>query len=307
MSASDAGRRAALLVTMLALYVGGVVLVAGTLSVPLHDLATSAGAHDLEMRRTLYRFAQLVALLGLVPLLALTGGVSAAAFGFAPGPPRRWLAELGTGFAVGLVTLGALAAVLLATGLRVPRPDVVIEPGWLAGVVASAVMTATLVSSLEETWFRGGLHTLIARVAGPLSAIACVAAIYAALHFVRPPSLAEGAVPGPLDGLDLLARSLGRFGDVQIVGPALALLAVGILLGLARLHTGRIAACIGLHAGWVLVIRVLKKTTHMTADPVRVRLVDGYDGVVGWVALAWFAILAALYAWYVLGARADRA
>ena len=36
----------------------------------------------------------------------------------------------------------------------------------------------------------------------------------------------------------------------------LCLTAVGVLLGMVRALTGNIAACIGLHAGWVIVIYV---------------------------------------------------
>ncbi len=292
---STAARSALALAGLLALYIAGVLIVAGVLSVPVHGALGDVGI-DAEMRRTVYRLAQLLALLGLVPLLALTGGVDRQAFGFARGAPRRWLVELGVGFAAGVAILGALAVVLVAAGIRTPRAEISIDPGWLAGVVLSGLLTAVFVSLLEETWFRGGLHTVCSRIVGARGAIGCVAAIYAVLHFVRPPSLPEGVSPGPFDGLGLLARSTSRFEDPSIVAPALALLAIGVIFGLVRERTGRIAGCIGLHAGLVLVIRVLKKTTRVSSDPSLARLAEGYDGVIGWIALAWFAALAVLYA-----------
>ncbi len=292
---SAAARTALALAGLLALYVAGVLIAAGVLSVPLHRALVDAGV-DAELRRTVYRLAQLIALLGLVPLLALTGSVDRQAFGFARGAPRRWLVELGAGFAAGVAILGVLAVVLVAAGIRTLREEIVIDPGWLAGAVLSGLVTAVFVSLLEETWFRGGLHTVCRRLAGPWGAIGCVAAIYAVLHFVRPPSLPEGAIPGPFDGLGLLARSASRFDDPAIFAPLLALLAIGTIFGLVRERTGRIAACMGLHAGLVLVIRVLKKMTRVSSDPSLARLAEGYDGVVGWIALVWFAALAVLYA-----------
>jgi membrane protease YdiL (CAAX protease family) len=298
--------RWAALAGLLVLYGAGVVLVAALLSVPLQGVLAGDGADGgPELRRVVHRLAQVLALVALFPLLALTGGSDARAWGLGAAPPRRWLAEAAAGFAAGIASLGLLASLLLSAGLRVPQPGLAIEAGWLAGVVGGALLTAVLVSLVEETWFRGGLHTVAERLCVPLAAIAVTSTIFALLHFVRPAPLPAGAIPGPLDGLRAMAGSLERLADVGMVGSLLALVAAGVCLALARLHTGRIAACIGLHAGWVVVIRVLKKTTHMSADPLRERLVDGYDGVIGWVALAWLAALALGYAW-MMRARLSR-
>jgi hypothetical protein len=67
---------------------------------------------------------------------------------------------------------------------------------------------------------------------------------------------------GPGSGLELLAGSLGPFGDpLKIADAFLCLLAVGVLLGMVRTLTGNIAACIGLHAGWVWVITFVRETS----------------------------------------------
>ncbi len=38
-------------------------------------------------------------------------------------------------------------------------------------------------------------------------------------------------------------------------------LAVGLILSLTRVLTGNIAVAIGLHAGWVVVLRMLQEST----------------------------------------------
>ena len=66
-------------------------------------------------------------------------------------------------------------------------------------------------------------------------------------------------------GLDMLAEVLKGFSDpLAILDSFLCLMAVGVLLGVVRLVTGNIAACIGLHAGWVAVIYVVRETTRQT-------------------------------------------
>ena len=78
----------------------------------------------------------------------------------------------------------------------------------------------------------------------------------------------------------------------------LCLVAVGVLLGRVRAATGNIAACIGLHAGWVWVMLVV----HALAQPVRTAplgfLLSRFDGFVGWLVLAWTIPLGLALQWF---------
>jgi len=72
---------------------------------------------------------------------------------------------------------------------------------------------------------------------------------------------------------------------------------VGILLALVRRRTGSIAACIGLHAGWVCVITMLRSTTLHDPDTQWSWLVGSYDAVIGWGA---FSLIVLLIAGFVM-------
>ena len=91
----------------------------------------------------------------------------------------------------------------------------------------------------------------------------------------------------------MLAGSLHALArPLLILDAFLALFAVGVLLGMVRAATGNIAACIGLHAGWVWVMLVV----HELAQPRRTAplgfLLSRFDGFVGWLVLAWIVVLA---------------
>mgnify|MGYP003693691249 CR=1 FL=1 len=84
-----------------------------------------------------------------------------------------------------------------------------------------------------------------------------------------------------------------------IVDSFLCLTAVGVLLGIVRALTGNIAACIGLHAGWVMVICVLRQITipnpgfsgGLDAGQLRrLHRLDGagVDPVIGWILYLWY-------------------
>ena len=60
----------------------------------------------------------------------------------------------------------------------------------------------------------------------------------------------------------MLAGTLASFAHpLGILDAFLCLVGVGVLLGMVRTLTGNIAACIGLHAGWVAMIFVVRETS----------------------------------------------
>jgi hypothetical protein len=72
----------------------------------------------------------------------------------------------------------------------------------------------------------------------------------------------------------------------------MALLAVGVLLGLVRAATGNIAACIGLHAGWVWIMLVVHELSQPRPEAPGGFLLSRFDGFVGWLVFAWIVVLA---------------
>ncbi|HEX7417858.1 MAG TPA: CPBP family glutamic-type intramembrane protease, partial [Steroidobacteraceae bacterium] len=71
----------------------------------------------------------------------------------------------------------------------------------------------------------------------------------------------------------------------------LALFAVGVLLAAIRAATGNIAACIGLHAGWVWVMLLVRATSLPDTARRMSFLLSGFDGFVGWLVLAWTLVI----------------
>jgi hypothetical protein len=78
---------------------------------------------------------------------------------------------------------------------------------------------------------------------------------------------------------------------------------VGVVLGGVRVATGNIAACIGLHAGWVWVMLIAHEASAPRPGAPLGFLLSRFDGFVGWLVLA--ATLAmALPLWRFYRARA---
>jgi hypothetical protein len=181
---------------------------------------------------------------------------------------------------------------------------------FLAGVAVKGLLTGLTVALIEETFLRGAMFTAIARESGVRMAILLTSVVYAATHFFVSHRIPAEQVT-PYSGIDLVLGTLARFADFfappgdekAMLDAFLSLLAVGVLLACVRAVTGHIAACIGLHAGWVWVIAFVREGTSAAdnAHPLRF-LTSQFDGVVGWLVLAWTILIGVvIYRLYTRG------
>ena len=248
--------------------------------------------------RVMGRLAQIFVLLGFWPFLKTMGLADPSSLGF--GPARRpFLAAVGLGWILGVLMLSALVLALIGLGVRVPDPGALVPgalvPGPLAEKLLAALIGGFLVAVLEEIFFRGALFTAIRRRDGLKAAAVWSAVLYAALHVMKPGALPAGA---SFDVSGALTMVSGVFLDVfqwRHLDTLAALFAVGIFLALVRERTGHIGWCIGLHAGWVLVIQATRRVSDGNPQAPLAFLAGDYDGVIGWLAVVWIGAVGWVY------------
>jgi len=254
---------------------------------------------DFPFHRIGERIGMLALLLGFLSVARRLKVAGRASLGY--GAPRRvFVRELGVGLALGVASMLAVVGTMCALGLLTWARPRAPSAAALFGLVALRAVSGLAVAFIEETFLRGAMHTAIERESGSVAAVLLTAVVYAATHFFASYHIAPDQVT-PHSGVDLLAGTLHAFAHpLGILDAFLALAAVGVALGLVRTATGNIAACIGLHAGWVWVMLV----THELARPVSGArlsfLLSHFDGFVGWLVLGWTALLAVpLWRFYV--------
>ncbi|GAC1328829.1 MAG: hypothetical protein NVS9B2_17700 [Steroidobacteraceae bacterium] len=216
---------------------------------------------------------------------------------FGYGLPRpRFLKVAMLSGAMGLVTAGAGAAFLLSTHLRVPAPGFVPSAWNFARIFLIGLGSGIAVALIEETFFRGVLHTAIERESGPWMAALLSAPLFAILHFFAKVRIAPAEV-GWGSGFDLLYLSFAPLSHPSLVFDSfVSWWVVGLILSLTRVLTGNIAVAIGLHAGWVVVLRMLQEGTASGSSPAYAAWVGKFDGLLGYWLLPWgVAIAAALW------------
>lgn len=250
------------------------------------------------------RVGMLILAVGFVAVARHLGLADRASLGY--GLARReFVRELSLGLALGLATMLAGVALMAVLGLLEWTHDADTGAGALVRLILASALSGLAVALIEETFLRGAMHTAIQRESGARAAVLLTAILYAATHFFAKVRIPPERVT-PLSGLELITDTLQTLAHPAGIADAfLALTAVGIVLGLVRAATGNIAACIGLHAGWVWVMLV----AHALVQPARAAplgfLLSRFDGFVGWLVFAWTCVLA-VPLWRFYAARAAR-
>jgi membrane protease YdiL (CAAX protease family) len=266
----------------------GAILLAGLigalLSFPAYELtSTFAG---WAFHRVASRVAMLVLIAELVWLCRHLNLTRARDFGYGL-PWRRFLKVSSIWGAIGIATAAIGAAFLLTTHLRV------VDPGFTPTVLSFARIfliglgSGIAVALLEETVIRGAMHTAIERESGPWTAALLTAPLFAVLHFFAKTRIAPQDV-GWGSGFDLLLHSFSPLAQPALVFDSLlSWLIVGLILSLTRVLTGNIAVAIGLHGGWVVVLRMLQEGTISGESPQYAFWVGRFDGLLGYWLLPW--------------------
>jgi membrane protease YdiL (CAAX protease family) len=257
---------------------------------------------DFPFHRIGERIGMLALLLGFVAVARRLKLADRVSLGY--GLPRPlFLRELALAAVLGVATMLAVVGLMCLLGLLDFSPGPLPEGASLARLIVARGLSALAVALIEETFLRGAMHTAIERESGTRLAVLLTALVYAASHFLASFHIAASEV-WAASGVALLAGTVHALAHPAAVADAfLALFAVGIVLGGVRARTGNIAACIGLHAGWVWVMLVAHELTAPARGAALAFLLSRFDGFVGWLVLGW-TVLLAVPLWRFYAARA---
>ncbi len=287
-------RSFAIFLALIALGFAGIALLgypAWLLVAPLLD--------NPKFSRVASRVGMLILLVGFVFVARRLKVADRRSLGFDL-PAGTFAREVAIAFLLGALLMLLPVGTMLLTGMRELEPGVALGTPDLLKLVFVGMASGLVVALIEETFLRGAMQSAITRESGAALAIGLTSVVYAAFHFVAGK---YRVAPSDVDfgsGLDMLGEVLKGFADPgRILDSFLCLTAVGVLLGAVRAVTGNIAACIGLHAGWVTVIYVVRETSLPNTQSPAAWLMGEYDGFIGWMVLAWIPVIGwILYRWY---------
>ena len=163
-------------------------------------------------------------------------------------------------FLIGICMMGILYAIDFSFGILEPREN------WSWGnqieKIGAGLVAALLIAVAEESFFRGFVFRAFYTSFKPKLAMVLSALLFAYIHFKMPYHVMEHIPVNEIgfdDGMFAIWGTLTTF--LYFDGLLfLNLFLAGILLHLIFLYTRNLWACVGLHAGWVIVIQSLVNT-----------------------------------------------
>ena len=198
--------------------------------------------------------------------------MAAGVIGFVAGrkfifPPRiKPLLMAGFGQARRLLSIGwilgtvstALLVSLMAIG-DIFDPFFRLSWGESLSRLISAFFAGIFVGFLEEIFFRGMLFRELHDDGRPLTAYVFANLFYSALHFVKPGEAYFLDGVRPLAGFRHLLTTFEPFlHPLDLIPGMFGLFLIGVILSYALVRTGNLYLSIGLHAGWVFGLKVIR-------------------------------------------------
>lgn len=203
--------------------------------------------------------------------------------------------EVFNGALLGMAIMFVLIIVFLSLGVHEPEPELEFNLEFVVVMLIKAILTGIMVALIEETLYRGAMLGGLSRTTNIPVAIIVSSVIYSAVHFIKYPRVPADADIGWTTGLELLSGAFSRFQDPAIIDSFLALFAFGVLLALVRLNKGNIIQCMGVHAGVVMAIKIIRDMTDYVPGNHYEYLVNRYDHLLGYLAFVWLLLIIAVY------------
>ena len=226
--------------------------------------------------------------------LQVYSSLSFKAFGY-NGKLLNFLKNMSNGFIYGMIIMLVIEVLLLLLGIHEIDTNRSISLVLVMERLTKAMLAGLLIGLIEESIFRGALFTGLYKQTGAIITVFFSSLVYSTVHFIRYRDLPTEADIGWLTGISMMPEAFRRFHEWSIVDYFLTLFIFGVLLGLLRLKHRGIAACIGVHAGIVMLIKLGDYFTNRTHNSNYDYLVSQYNSTFGWISFAVILLFTIFY------------
>jgi len=245
---------------------------------------------ELEFDRVASRSVLMVAVILFIALYRKLGFGSWQEIGYNTSK-QQFFKDVVKGIALGILIMSPVIVGLIITQNRVFDMDWEISFSRVFVLVLSSLIAGLLIAFLEETLFRGAMLGTIKKQSSAFLAVVATSLFYAAVHFIQPEIEFNAETLNWTSGFVLLEDAFSNLLNYSDIYDSLfALFLAGVLLCVVRIRTHRIAYCIGIHAGWVLTIKVFKRVTDTNIQSDYAYLTGSYDKVIGFLAAVIIAV-----------------
>lgn len=203
-------------------------------------------------------------------------------------PTQGWWEQLQMGFLLGAGMFVAYAIILWTSGIQTFQPDTTSFADIIFRLL-TLILIAGLVGCIEEILFRGFIFQSMLMNMRAVSAVCISSLFFSSLHFFKIKFFVSPGIQ-PFIGLVVVYQSFKNIiVHFSAIWPSLiGLFLVGAVLSYSCLRTKSLYLAIGLHTGWVFLIKTNKLFFDHHAGKHLEWLFGDSDmvtGVLGWIFL----------------------
>ena len=160
------------------------------------------------------------------------------------------------------------------------------------------IFLSFLIAFIEESFFRGILIQKNKFLINNIIILILAAAVYSVFHFLKLPLIIDENIFW-YTGLYELINLFSNIFYLISYDAAITLFVFGFLLGLIRISFNTISYGIGIHAGFVFIIKNVRQNTSVNFDSKYDHLLSPYDHFTGHLSTIWITILICIYLFYI--------
>ncbi len=201
-------------------------------------------------------------------------------------------ASIWRGGLLGVAAVVPVAMLIFALEIRVLDPRVSISLGDVVSLAVLGAVAGLAVGFVEEVIFRGLIFSLLRNRIHVVGAAVATSMLYALVHFLKVGGDFVVADPEWWTGFNYLSHAFSTLASpAEYWDSFVSLFLLGLVLTWVRLRSN-LYWCIGIHAGFVMVIQVVKALSVRSVVNPYNHLVGSYDHFTGHLVSIWLVILA---------------
>ena len=155
-----------------------------------------------------------------------------------------------------------------------------------------------MISIIEESFFRGIMIQKGNGLVITASVVFSGSLIYSLFHFIKIPLIVDENIFW-YTGLIELFNVFANFFKIISLDSAVTLFVFGILLGIIRVRQQSISYCIGIHAGFIFLIKTFKQNSSVNYNSTYNSFLSSHDQFTGNLATMWIFIILIIYLVYI--------
>ena len=243
----------------------------------------------LALNKAIKYGAILLCIIFILPAIKLQNIYSKEKLGFCE-PKLVFLKNTVKGFLLSLILSFPLLITMFILGIRNIDFSLLYFDSYFFLSILLITFLSFLIAFIEESFFRGILVQKKETILNTFFIVALSSFIYSVFHFLKIPLIIDENLVW-YTGLTELFYVFSNLFNLISYDAALTLFLFGILLSIIRINLNSISYCVGIHAGFIFIIKLVRQNSTVNFESGFDYLLSPYDHFTGYLSSGWIIIM----------------